>query len=188
LKKIGILSSYNGSGFVAIQEAIESGELDAKVVVVISNNSDANVLKRADMFGVDNFIINSKSDNEASEILTTLKKYECDYIFLSGYMKRIPSSIIKEYPKNIINSHPALLPKFGGRGMYGRNVHQAVYNAKERVTGSTIHFVNELYDDGEIILQKSFEISKNDSVDFIEDRVKEIEKEAIVEALQKVTR
>jgi phosphoribosylglycinamide formyltransferase-1 len=188
LKRVGILSSYNGSGFIAIQEAIECGKLDAKVVVVISNNSDANILKRADKFGIDNFIINSKSNNETDEILETLKKYKCDYIFLSGYMKKIPPSIIKEYPKNIINSHPALLPKFGGKGMYGRNIHQAVYDANEKVTGSTIHFVNELYDDGEIILQKSFEISKDDSVDSIEDRVKELEQEAIVEALQKVTR
>jgi len=187
--KIGILSSYNGSGFVAINDACESGDLKAQVVVVISNNTNANVLKTANNKNIKNFCINAKiypNENIDLKILETLKKYECDYVFLSGYMKKIDKTLIDFYENKIVNSHPALLPNFGGRGMYGRFVHEAVVKQKALETGVTVHFVNENYDEGEHILQSKIQVSPTESVDSVENRVKEIETQTIVEAFKKL--
>jgi len=188
--KIGVLSSYNGSGFVALNEACESGYVNAKVVVVISNNTNANVLTTAQNKNIANYCINSKkypNENVDLKILEMLKKHGCDYVFLSGYMKKIDSLLLDFYENAIVNCHPALLPNFGGRGMYGRFVHEAVVKAKAETTGVTVHFVNENYDEGEHILQKVIEVSPTESVDSVENRVKEIEAFTIVEAFKKLT-
>lgn len=187
--KIGILSSYNGSGFVAINDACKSGHLDASVEVVISNNTDANVLKIAKGEGIKNYCINSKlypKENIDLKILEIFQKYSCDYIFLSGYMKKVDNSLLDYYKDRIINAHPALLPKFGGKGMYGRFVHEAVHKSKAEKTGVTIHFVNEKYDDGAYILQKEMDILPNETVDSIENRVKALETITIVETFKKL--
>ena len=190
MKKIGILASYNGSGFIALNEACKSGLIDAKIVVVISNNTAASVLETANKEKIKNYCINSKkypNENINLKILDTLKQYECDYVFLSGYMKKIDKCLTDFFENKIINSHPALLPDFGGRGMYGRFVHEAVVNAKVDKTGVTVHFVNENYDEGKYILQKSICISQTESVDSVENRVKELEIQAIIEAFKKLT-
>lgn len=186
--KIGILSSYNGTGFLALQEAIERNILDAKVVIVISNNSTATVLEKASEKMIPNFIVNKNScENEDLEITNLMKKYEVDYIFLSGYMKKIEKNLLNEFHNKIINSHPALLPKFGGKGMYGRFVHEAVIEAKERESGCTIHYVNENYDEGEYLLQKKISLPNDETVEKLENRIKDLEQEAIVEAFLKLT-
>ncbi len=189
MKKIGILSSHNGSGFEYIQKACEDRILDAKVVVVISNNTNAKVLEKADFYNIANFIVNSKThENENLDLVITslLKDFNCDYIFLSGYMKKIEKNLISEFKNKIINTHPALLPKFGGKGMYGKYVHEAVIKAKEKISGVTIHFVNENYDEGEYILQKTLELSDNETVESLENKIKNLEKEAILEAFKKL--
>ncbi len=183
--KIGVLSSYNGSGFDALYEAINNKVLDGQIVVVISNNSDANVLKNAQKRNIPNFLVNKKvfpNIDLDEQITSILINYGCDYVFLSGFMKKIEKKLLKTFPNKIINSHPALLPKFGGVGMYGRFVHEAVVKNKEKQTGATIHFVNENYDEGEYILQKKIEVHENESIDSVETRVKNLEIEAIVEA------
>jgi phosphoribosylglycinamide formyltransferase-1 len=189
MKKIGILSSHNGSGFDTIVQACNDGVLNAKVVVVISNNSDALVLKKAKRQGIDSFIINTKlfaNENLDEKITALLQSYACDYVFLSGYMKKIEKNLLQAYPNAIINSHPALLPKFGGVGMYGSYVHEAVIAAKEAYSGCTVHFVNEEYDKGEYIVQKSLKINENETVQELEQRIKKLESVTIIEAFQQL--
>jgi phosphoribosylglycinamide formyltransferase 1 len=186
MKKIGILSSHNGSGFETIVKACEKKQLDASVVVVISNNPTALVLEKAQQKNIPNFIVNATQypyEDLDEKIATLLQKYECDVIFLSGYMKKIGKALLDAYPNAIVNSHPALLPKFGGVGMYGSYVHEAVIKAKEKKSGCTVHFVNEHYDEGEYILQKSIELEKDETIQSLENKIKNLESVTIIEAL-----
>jgi phosphoribosylglycinamide formyltransferase-1 len=190
MTKIGILASYNGSGFETIQKAIENKILDAKVVVVITNNTNAGVLEKAESYDIPYFIINDKrypGQDIDDKITRLLLEFGCDYIFLSGYMKKIESKLLKAYPNKIINTHPAILPSiYGGVGMYGRFVHEAVIKNGEKESGVTIHFVNEVYDEGEKILVKKLKLEVNETVDTLEEKIKNLEKEAIVEAFEKL--
>ena len=189
MKRIGILSSHNGSGFDTILQACENKILDAQVVLVISNNSNAKVLEKASKKDIPNFVINAKkypNENLDEKITNLMLEFKIDYIFLSGYMKKIEKNLLKEFPNKIINSHPALLPKFGGSGMYGRFVHEAVIKAKEKESGCTIHYVNENYDEGEYILQKSISLLQDEKVETLEEKIKELEKAAVVEAFLKL--
>lgn len=190
MTKIGILASYNGSGFETIQKAIENKILDAKVVVVITNNTNAGVLEKAESYDIPYFIINDKrypGQDIDDKITRLLLEFGCDYIFLSGYMKKIESKLLKAYPNKIINTHPAILPSiYGGVGMYGRFVHEAVIKNGEKESGVTIHFVNEVYDEGEKILVKKLKLEEDETVDTLEEKIKNLEKEAIVEAFKKI--
>ncbi|MFW0742608.1 phosphoribosylglycinamide formyltransferase [Aliarcobacter butzleri] len=190
MTKIGILASYNGSGFETIQKAIENKILNAKVVVVITNNTNAGVLEKAESYDIPYFIINDKRYpglDIDDKITRLLLEFGCDYIFLSGYMKKIESKLLKAYPNKIINTHPAILPSiYGGVGMYGRFVHEAVIKNGEKESGVTIHFVNEVYDEGEKILVKKLKLEENETVDTLEEKIKNLEKEAIVEAFKKI--
>lgn len=188
--KIGILASYNGSGFETLQKAIENQKLNAKIVVVISNNTNAKALEKAEHYGIPNFIINDKrypGQDIDDKITRLLLEFGCDYIFLSGYMKKIESKLIAAYPEKIVNTHPALLPsKYGGKGMYGKFVHEAIIKDGAKKSGVTIHFVNEVYDDGKIILTKELNLDDNETVESLESKVKELESIAIVEAFDKL--
>ena len=190
MKKIGVLASYNGSGFETIQKAIENKLLNAKVVVVITNNTNAGVLEKAEFYNIPYFIINDKRypDQDIDDKITRLLlEFGCDYIFLSGYMKKIESKLLNAFPNKIINTHPAILPSiYGGKGMYGRFVHEAVIKNGEKKSGVTIHYVNEVYDEGEKILVKEFKLTQNETVDSLENKIKELEKEAIIEAFKKL--
>ena len=190
MKKIGVLASYNGSGFETIQKAIENKILNAKVVVVITNNTNAGVLEKAEFYNIPYFIINDKRypDQDIDDkIARLLLEFGCDYIFLSGYMKKIESKLLNAFPNKIINTHPAILPSiYGGKGMYGRFVHEAVIKNGEKKSGVTIHYVNEIYDEGEKILVKEFKLTQNETVDSLENKIKELEKEAIIEAFKKL--
>ncbi len=190
MTKIGILASYNGSGFETIQKAINEKILDAKVVVVITNNSNAGVLEKAESYNIPYFVINDKrypGQDIDDKISRLLLEFGCDYIFLSGYMKKIESKLLSAFPNKIINTHPAILPsQYGGKGMYGRFVHEAIIENKEKKSGVTIHYVNEVYDEGEKILVKELLLDENETVDSLENRIKELEKEAIVEAFKKL--
>ena len=190
MKKIGILASYNGSGFQTIKKACDEGILNAQVIVLVSNNTNANALKTAEQMQIPNFIINAKkypNEDLDKKIAELFKEFNCDYIFCSGYMKIIGSKLISEFEEKIINTHPALLPsKYGGKGMYGRFVHEAIIKNNEKKSGVTIHFVNEKYDDGRIILKKEIELRDHETVDSLEDRIKDLESEAIIEAFEKL--
>ena len=185
MKNLGILASHNGSGFNAIYKAILEKELNFQITLVISNNTNAVVLQNAQKHNVHNFLVNSKTDKDPDEIIySLLKEHNCEYIFLSGYMKKLPSKIINEF--KVINSHPSLLPKYGGSGMYGTFVHKAVISNRENESGVTIHQVSQEYDEGEILLQKKLFLSENENVESLEFKIKELEKVAIIEALKNV--
>ncbi|MDY3200518.1 MAG: phosphoribosylglycinamide formyltransferase [Arcobacter sp.] len=190
MTKIGILASYNGSGFETIQKAIEDKILNAEVVVIITNNTNAGVIEKAKFYNIPYFIINNKICPEQDlddKITKLLLEFGCNYVFLSGFMKKIESKLLKAFPNKIINTHPAILPSiYGGKGMYGRFVHEAVIKNGEKKSGVTIHFVNEVYDEGEKILVKELLLAENETVDSLENRIKELEKEAIVEAFKKL--
>ena len=190
MTKIGILASYNGSGFETIQKAILDKKLDAKIVVVITNNTNAGVLEKAESYNIPYFIINDKrypGQDIDDKIARLLVEFDCDYIFLSGYMKKIESNLLNSFPNKIINTHPAILPSiYGGKGMYGRFVHEAVIKNGEKKSGVTIHYVNEVYDEGEKILVKELEIEKNETVDSLEEKIKNLESIAIIEAFEKL--
>lgn len=184
MDKIAILSSHNGSGFDAIFHAVAANKLQLEIALVISNNTNAAVLQKAKQRGIKSYLINAKLFKDPdTEILQLLQKHRVKYVFLSGYMKKIPRKIIQNF--QIINSHPSLLPKYGGEGMYGRYVHEAVITNQEKQSGATLHFVEEVYDSGEIILQKAIELREDESVETLESRIKELEAEVIVEGLQR---
>ncbi|MFA5233128.1 MAG: formyltransferase family protein [Sulfurimonas sp.] len=184
MTKIAILASHNGSGFSALYEAALKKEIAIEIVLVISNNANAAALQKAAKYTIDNFVVNSKTDENPDEkIEELLREYDCKHIFLSGYMKKVGDNITKNF--QVINSHPSLLPNYGGTGMYGRHVHEAVIHNREKKSGVTIHEVNAEYDSGKIILQKELKLSIDESVDSLEVRIKKLEQSAIVEAFKK---
>ena len=182
--KLALLASHNGSALDAIYSAISTGELqNLELSLIISNNSDAKVLQKAAANGIPSKCINAKTDTDPEEeLFKTLQEASINIIFLAGYMKKLPAKITQNF--KVINSHPALLPKFGGVGMYGRHVHEAVISSGETISGVTIHEVNEDYDEGAIILQKSLTLHADETVESLEKRIKELEKTAIIEGLR----
>jgi phosphoribosylglycinamide formyltransferase-1 len=184
---LAILASHNGTVLDIIKEKIDSKELDINLSLIITNNSNANVIEKAIKYNIPYRVVNAKLFPEISTdevILKYLKEAKTDYILLAGYMKKIGDCIIESYQNKIINSHPALLPKYGGVGMYGRYVHEAVIANKENCSGVTIHFVNSHYDEGEIIMQKTIDISPSWNVEDLEQNIKTLEQDSIVEVLQ----
>ena len=183
MKNIAILASHNGSGFNAIYKAVLDNILDINIQLLISNNTNAQALKNATKYEIDNYLVNSKTyENPDEKIYDLLKEYNCDYVFLSGYMKKLPTKVTNNF--KVINSHPSLLPKYGGAGMYGRFVHESVIANSEIKSGVTIHEVNEVYDSGKIILQREITLLKDETVDSLENRVKALEQRAIIDGLK----
>ena len=183
MANFAILASHNGSGFDAIYEALKSKSLDINIKIVISNNTNATVLQKAEKYKIPNALVNTKTaKNPDEKIFELLKEAQCEYIFLSGYMKKLSSKITENF--KVINSHPSLLPHYGGTGMYGRFVHEAVIRDKQKVSGVTIHEVNAIYDEGEIIHQESLKLTKNETVESLELKIKELEKETIINGLK----
>ncbi len=174
-KNLAVFISGSGTNFEAIQKDINQKKINASIKLLISSNPNAPALKKAEKYKIDIYIIQQKNhvtyNNYVNEILKTLKRYNIDYIILAGFLKKIPEEVIKHYKMKIINVHPALLPKFGGRGMYGIHVHEAVINAKEKETGATVHFVDEKYDHGPIIMQKKFKVLNTDTPLILQKRV-----------------
>ena len=185
MNNIAVFSSHNGSGFDAIINAIEEKELNLNIAFVISNNTNANVLKKAQKYGIESHIVNDKTcESVETTIYNLLKEHNCEYVFLSGYMKKITPLLTENF--SIINSHPSLLPKHGGSGMYGRFVHEAVIEHAEQYSGVSVHMVDAQYDSGDIILQERLELAKDETVESLETRIKELEKTTIVKALKKI--
>lgn len=144
---------------------------------MISNKSTANVLNRAKSASISTLLIDRNSFYETEDTIDCLKSAHIDLIVLAGFLWIIPESLVKAFPNKIVNIHPSLLPKFGGKGMYGMNVHRAVIEAKEKESGITIHFVNEEYDKGKIISQHKCSVSENDSADSLAEKIHELEYE-----------
>ncbi len=190
--KLGFLASHNGSNMQAIIDAIKQGRLDAEARVVISNNSQAFALERARREGIPCYHISSKhypnEEDLDQAIVDTLIKYEVDTVVLAGYMKKVGSRVLNHFKNRVLNIHPALLPKFGGKGMYGMNVHKAVLEAGEKFSGCTVHLVDEIYDHGRILGQAVVPVEPNDTVESLAQRVLEQEHKLYPEILQKIAR
>lgn len=144
---------------------------------VFSNNKRAKILKRAYNLDVNAIHFDRSSFYGTNEMLNLLKDIQPDLIVLAGFLWLFPEKIVEAFPDKVINLHPALLPKFGGKGMYGANVHKAVVEQKEEKTGITIHFVNEVYDDGKIIAQFETELKPSDTVEDVASKINELEME-----------
>jgi phosphoribosylglycinamide formyltransferase-1 len=173
MNKIAIFASGSGSNAENIINHFEQGNV-AKVVLVLSENEKAFVFERALKLNVPSLLF-TLEELKNGKVLSILKHYQIDYIILAGFLKLFPASIIEEFPHKIVNIHPALLPKFGGKGMYGSKVHQAVIESHENESGITIHFVNQNYDDGNIIFQAKCPVLKDDSPESLAHRVHELE-------------
>ena len=183
MKHIAILASHNGSKMDAIYKACRDGIIDANIALVISNNTNAPVLQKAQSLDIPNYCVNAKNANIPDETIgMLLTQHNCTLVVLAGYMKKLSTTITEYF--QVINSHPSLLPKYGGKGMYGRFVHEAVLKNAEKESGITIHEVNEAYDEGAIILQRSVAIGEDETVESLERKIKALEQEAIIEALQ----
>lgn len=173
MKKIAILASGNGSNAEEIIKHFQHSS-KGKVVLVGSNKSDAFVLERAKKFDLPIFTFNRKQLEEG-DVVKKLKEAEVDFVVLAGFLLKIPLNLIHAFPDRIVNIHPALLPKYGGKGMYGMNVHQAVKDSGDKETGITIHLVNEHYDEGKIIFQAAVAINSNDTPEEIAQNVHQLE-------------
>jgi len=184
-KRVVILASGAGSNAGNIIRHFRNVD-GAEVVAICSNKETAGVLKIAEEEEVESFVF-SKSDLEDSDVVDQfLAEKNPDLIVLAGFLLKFPERLINVYPNKIINLHPALLPKFGGKGMYGINVHRAVVEAKEKETGITIHYVNENYDEGAIIAQFSSAVLEGDTAENVQDKIKLLEQSYFPKTVEKV--
>lgn len=177
--KLAVFASGGGTNLQALIDACRLKAVDAVIMAVISNNSKAFALERAKKAGINTFHISRKKYPDENEYIQTivnvLTKHNIDLIVLAGYMKLLPGVVVKKYYGRIINIHPALLPRFGGKGMYGLNVHKAVLQAGEKYSGASVHIVDEKYDHGPILIQRRVPVLLNDTPETLAARVLEVE-------------
>ena len=173
MKKLAIFASGSGSNAENIIKYFTA--TDISIPLIISNKKDAYVHQRAQMLGVPSFSFTKKEFEETNLVIDVLKEYEIDWVILAGFLLKVPDSLLKAFPDRVINIHPALLPKFGGKGMYGSYVHEAVVAAGEKESGITIHYVNENYDEGKIIFQAKCEVLPTDSADDVAEKIHALE-------------
>jgi folate-dependent phosphoribosylglycinamide formyltransferase PurN len=157
-----------------------------KVALIVCNKSGAGVLEVAAKAGIPSLLIEKERFFNGDNYLPELKKHNIDFIVLAGFLWKVPEALIRAYPKKIINIHPALLPKYGGTGMYGRHVHEAVISNKEKQSGITIHYVDELYDHGEIIFQAACAVEENDTAETLAKKVQALEHEHYAQVIRSV--
>ena len=172
--RLALFASGSGSNAEEIMKRFRHRN-DVQVVLLLSNNADAFALERAKKFGVPTRVFNRAQFRESDEVVTWLREASVTHIVLAGFLWLIPHNLIAAFPNKIINIHPALLPKFGGKGMYGMKVHEAVKAAGEKETGITIHEVNEHYDEGKIIFQATCSIAPTDTPEDIAQKIHQLE-------------
>lgn len=186
-KKFIVFASGSGTTLQAIIDAIRDGTLEAQINLVVSDHQDAYALERAKKAGIQTYVIKAKKTNEIDEELSkVLDGYDVDLIVLAGYLRMIGQKLLERY--TIINTHPSLLPKFGGKGMHGMNVHNAVVEAGEKESGVTVHFVNAEYDKGDIIWQTKVPVYPEDTAEDVSTRVQAAEKPQLVSVLRDFTK
>ncbi len=175
MKKLALLVSGSGTNMQAIMDACASGEINGRIAVVISSNHEAYALVRAEGAKIPNYVCCKKDYPSAEardrEILRLLKMYDVDYVILAGYLGILPQFVIDAYPNRIVNIHPSLLPKFGGKNFYGIRVHSAVIAAGEKESGATAHFVAADIDGGPIIRQQKLTVYKGDTPEALQKRI-----------------
>ena len=181
-KKIVIFASGTGSNFISLYNQIEKGDINGEIILLISNKPNCMAIDFAKDHNILTSVIPedviSKGIKQQEFLLNKIRSVDADLIVLAGYLKMIPKEVILKYENKILNIHPSLLPKFGGKGYYGMKVHQAVIESKESFTGATVHFVNAKYDQGPILLQKKIQVH-NDDASSISKKVLKIEHEIL---------
>lgn len=185
---VGIFASGRGSNFEAILKAIDAGRLDAEVRLLLTNNPEAGAISIAQNRDIPTAVVSKKDfesrDQFVASMLQTLESHGVALIALAGYMKKIPPEIIAAFRSRIVNIHPALLPSFGGKGMYGHHVHEAVVSRGCKVSGVTVHIVDEIYDHGPIVAQRCVPVEEGDTADSLAARVLKVEHQLYAESLQ----
>jgi len=173
--RVAVFISGGGSNLQSLIDASKASKLSGKIVLVVSSKEEAYGLQRAKKAGIDTFVYRGKNypskEEAARDLFEMLAAYEVEYIALAGYMKLLPELIVRKYEDRITNIHPALLPKFGGKGMYGHHVHEAVLAAGEKESGPTVHLVDEIYDNGRILMQEKVPVLPEDTPDSLAARV-----------------
>ncbi|MDR0658970.1 MAG: phosphoribosylglycinamide formyltransferase [Mediterranea sp.] len=185
-KNIAIFASGSGSNAGNIIRYFRDSET-ISVRLVVSNRSKAFVLERAGILRVPSEVfLREEWESGGANVLAVLKKYDIDFIVLAGFLARVPDAVLQAYPNKIINIHPSLLPKHGGKGMYGHHVHEAVVAAAETETGITIHYVNECYDEGEVIRQVTCPVLPADTPEDVANRVHALEYEHYPQVIEEI--
>ncbi len=174
MKKIAILASGSGTNAENIARFFKK-EKTAIVAMILSNNKDAYVLKRAENLEIPYTTFDREDFYRSDRVLNILQDHRIDLIVLAGFLWLIPDNILKAYPNRIVNIHPALLPKYGGKGMFGDRVHQAVIDNEEKESGISIHYVNEEYDEGEVIFQAKCPVNAQDTAESLAGKIHELE-------------
>ena len=173
-KRIAIFASGSGSNAQKLMEHFKRS-VEVEIALVLTNNTDAYVLQRADSFEIPSHIFDRHEFYHTDNIIDLLKNLDIDLIIIAGFLWLIPKNLIQEYPGRIINIHPAILPKYGGKGMYGDFVHKAIMEANEPEGGITIHYVNENYDEGDYIYQAKYRIDKGDNLEMVKFKGQQLE-------------
>ena len=185
--RIGVLASHEGTTLQSIIDACADGRINGRVVVVISNNSGSGAVRRAAAAGIETFhlssVTHSSGDSLDATICDALQRARADVVFLAGYMKRLGPRTLATFPARILNTHPALLPKFGGHGMFGNRVFEAVLAAGESESGVSVHLVDAEYDTGAVVRQERIPVFPGDSVESLKARVQACERELVVNTL-----
>jgi phosphoribosylglycinamide formyltransferase-1 len=184
MTRVVIFASGSGSNAENIYTYFK-GDDTVSINYILTNNKNAKVLERARRLGVSSFVFDRSEFIDETKLLKFLKG-EADLIVLAGFLWKVPDCIVEAFPNKIVNIHPALLPKYGGKGMYGMKVHNAVVANKERETGITIHYVNENYDEGAIIFQAKTEVLKTDTADDVAGKIHELEYEHFPKVVKKI--
>ncbi len=185
MKRIVVFASGSGTNAENIIKYFQKSNL-AKVTLVLSNRKNAKVLERAEKLNISSKNFTKTEFTNSENILNILKAESPDLIVLAGFLLKFPEFILKEFPNKLINIHPALLPKFGGKGMYGIHVHESVVLNKENETGITIHYVNENYDEGAIIFQKSFQLVEDETAESVASKIHVLEYEYFPKVIEKL--
>lgn len=190
--RVAALASHGGSILQAVIDACERGELAAEVSLVVSNNSSSGAMERAARHGIATAHLSNRTHPDPEALDTAIEQAlldsEAEWILLTGYMKKLGPRTLDRFRNRIINTHPALLPKFGGHGFYGRKVHSAVLEAGDSESGATVHLVDGEYDTGPILAQRKVPVRRDDTVESLEERVKEAERALIVATLGELAR
>jgi formyltetrahydrofolate-dependent phosphoribosylglycinamide formyltransferase len=191
LLNIVVFASGSGTNFQAIIDAVEAGQIEGRISGLITNKTDIQALERAKNNEIDYTILSPSQFSNPKEYVTRLlqqlESWNTDLIVLAGYMIKVPSEVIKQYKERIINIHPSLLPKYGGKGFFGMRVHEAVINNNESKSGCTVHFVTEKYDDGPVIAQQEVPVKKSDDASSLAKRVLKEEHKLLPKVIAKLS-
>lgn len=185
MKRIAVFASGSGSNAENIVKFFRNNDL-ARVTIILSNKKDAYVLERAQQLGVPSLSFNREDFYNSDKIVRALEEQKIDLVVLAGFLWLVPQSLIEKYDGRIVNIHPALLPKYGGKGMFGMNVHNAVVAEKETETGITIHYVNGRYDEGNVIFQAKVSVNPSDTPEIVADKVHHLEYEHFPKIVEKL--